>query len=284
MQQNKEIRALLQLIDDPDMEVYTSISTKLLSYGTEIIPFLELLWETSAEELVQERVEDLIHKMQLDTTRTNLESWKVQKSYDIIEGALAIAGYKYRAIDKEPIIHSIQKIKHTIWLELNNYLTPLEQTSIINKMLYGYYKFGTDENLKKDDDLYYINKTLESNKGNALSIGIIYLHLCDLLDIPIRAVKLNKILVLGYFNELHASAHPQASFYIDPINGVLYKTSDIHEYLKRIKINPSEYELTPLSNKDVIGMLLHDLSEYYAQNNFIEKAEEINSLSELLQR
>lgn len=283
MQHNKEIKALLRLIDDPDSEVYASISAQLLSYGPEIIPFLEFIWETTPDELAQERVEDLIHKMQFDTARTNLESWKVQKSYNIIEGALAIAGYKYRSIDKELILNSINKIKHTIWLELNNYLTPLEQTAIINKMLYGFYKFGTDENLKKNDDLYFINKTLENYKGNALSIGILYLHLCDLLDIPIRGVRLNKILVLGYFNELHTSANPQASFYIDPINGVLYKTSDIHEYLKRLKIKPKEYQLAPLSNKEVIGMLLHDLSNYYITNNFKEKAEEINKLSELLE-
>jgi len=38
---NKEILALLQLMDDPDLEVYDSVAERLLHYGKAIIPTLE---------------------------------------------------------------------------------------------------------------------------------------------------------------------------------------------------------------------------------------------------
>ena len=44
MQENKEIKALLHLIDDPDEEVFNVVSGKIMGYGTGIIPNLENLW------------------------------------------------------------------------------------------------------------------------------------------------------------------------------------------------------------------------------------------------
>ena len=38
MEQTKEISALLHLIDDPDDEVYSTVSEKIISFGKEIIP------------------------------------------------------------------------------------------------------------------------------------------------------------------------------------------------------------------------------------------------------
>ncbi|MEI9933362.1 MAG: hypothetical protein WDM71_00550 [Ferruginibacter sp.] len=44
MVENKEITALFHLIDDPDQEVYNTISDKIISFGKGIIPNLENLW------------------------------------------------------------------------------------------------------------------------------------------------------------------------------------------------------------------------------------------------
>jgi len=40
MQENKEILALFNLIDDPDQEVFDSVSSRIVSYGRGIIPNL----------------------------------------------------------------------------------------------------------------------------------------------------------------------------------------------------------------------------------------------------
>jgi len=40
LEENKEITALLHLIDDPDEDVYTTVSDKIISFGKDIIPNL----------------------------------------------------------------------------------------------------------------------------------------------------------------------------------------------------------------------------------------------------
>lgn len=54
LKENKEIKALLHLIDDPDEDVYKTVSEKLVSFGKEIIPNLEHLWENIHNEDLQE--------------------------------------------------------------------------------------------------------------------------------------------------------------------------------------------------------------------------------------
>ena len=41
MQENREISALFHLIDDPDEEVFSSVSERIVSLGRAIIPNLE---------------------------------------------------------------------------------------------------------------------------------------------------------------------------------------------------------------------------------------------------
>ena len=62
MEPNREISALFTLIDDPDTEVFTTVSERIISFGKEIIPNLEDLWENTPEENVQERIEKSIRK------------------------------------------------------------------------------------------------------------------------------------------------------------------------------------------------------------------------------
>ncbi|MBA2761757.1 MAG: hypothetical protein H0U39_07320, partial [Segetibacter sp.] len=63
MQENKEISALFHLIDDPDQEVFDTVSERIVSLGRAIIPNLENLWENTISEEVQSRIEMLIHKL-----------------------------------------------------------------------------------------------------------------------------------------------------------------------------------------------------------------------------
>ena len=51
MDNEKEIKALFKLIDDPDEEIFNTISDRLLNYGTPIIADLENLWENFGDSV-----------------------------------------------------------------------------------------------------------------------------------------------------------------------------------------------------------------------------------------
>ncbi len=95
MQENREISALFTLIDDPDEEVFSSVSERIVHYGRGIIPNLENLWENTTRNDVQERIEMIIHRLHYADLVNDLTEWKDSAYHDLLFGALLVAKFQY---------------------------------------------------------------------------------------------------------------------------------------------------------------------------------------------
>ncbi len=288
MVENKEISALFHLIDDPDEEVYSTVSTRIISFGKAIIPNLENLWENTSKEDVQERIETLIHKLHFRDLTDDFVNWK-NGSCELLTGALLASKYHYPEMQDLQTLQEIEKIRRNIWLELNNYLTPLEQVNVITSILYNYYKQkGVEISYNQPED-FLITKTIETKKGNAISNGILYLVLCDLLDIPVKATNIPRQFILGYFDPQFEFMNPvknnaeKINFFIDPLNGQIYSHKDIENYFNRISVPLSASYLRKLNNIRIIRFLLEELSKCFDNDRNRYKMEELLSLVKLLE-
>lgn len=285
--ENKEISALFQLIDDPDEDVYSTVSDKIISFGKDIIPNLESLWENTTNEEIQERIELLIHRLHFRDLTNDFIAWKDGEA-NLLQGALLVARYHYPEMQTNLVFQEIEKLRRNTWLELNNYLTPLEQINVVTSILYNYYKQKGVEFAYDTPDDYLINKTLESKKGNAISNGIIYLVLCELLDIPVKAINIPRQFILAYFDPQHDLLNPvghsseKINFYIDPLNGQMYSHKDVESYFKRISVPPTTSYFRQLSNKRIIQFLLEELSKCFDNDRNRYKMDELQSLANLL--
>ena len=287
MKANKEITALLHLIDDPDETIYITVSEKIISFGKDIIPNLENLWENTSNEDVQERIELLIHKLHFRDLSDDFSEWAAEDG-DLMEGALLVARYHYPELDTTIVYQEIEKLRRNIWLELNNYLTPMEQINIVTSIIYNYYKQKGIEFAYNNPDDYLVNKAMETKKGNALSNGIIYITLCELLDIPVKAINIPRQFIMGYFDLQQDLLNPvghaseKINFYIDPLNGQMYSHKDVEAYFKRISVPPVASYFRQLSNKRIIQYLLEELSKCFDNDRNRYKMDELLSLASLL--
>lgn len=288
MKETKEISALLHLIEDPDEFVYTAVSDKIISLGKQIIPNLEHLWENTTNEDLQERIELLIHRLHFRDLTEAFTNW-ANGDADLLQGALLVARYHYPDLNTTTVMQEIEKLRRNIWLELNNYLTALEQANVISSIIYNYYKqLGVEFAYTNPDD-YLINKALESKKGNAISNGIIYLVLCELLDIPVKAVNIPRQFILAYFHPQYDVLNPvghaseKINFYVDPMNGHMYTQKDVDNYFKRISVQPVASYFRQMSNKKIIRFLLEELSKCFDNENNRYKMNELLSLAALLE-
>jgi regulator of sirC expression with transglutaminase-like and TPR domain len=285
--ENKEISALFHLIDDPDDDVYSTVSDRIISFGKAIIPNLENLWENTPDEVLQERIELLIHRVHFRDLTDDFIHWK-NGNASLLDGALLVAKYHYPELQTTTVIQELEKIRRNVWLELNNYLTPLEQVNVLTSILYNYYKLKGVEFAYDTPDDYLINKVLESKKGNGISTGIIYLALCELVDIPVKAINIPKQFILGYFDAQYEFLNPvghaseKINFYVDPLNGQMYSHKDVENYFKRISVPPTVSYFRPLTNKRIIQFLLEELSKCFDNDRNRYKMEELMQLANLL--
>ena len=287
MQENKEISALFHLIDDPDEEVFTSVSERIVSMGRAIIPNLEHLWENTPEEDIQERIEMLIHKLHFRDLVSDFSNWK-NGSCELLEGALLVARYQYPEMVSNTTLQEIEKIRRNIWLELNSYLTPLEQVNVITGILYSYYKLKGNEVAYDIGEDFLINKVIENKKGNAITNGILYLTLCEMLDIPIKAINVPRQFILGYFDIDYNFPNPtrqksdKINFYVDPLNGQIYSHKDVENYFKRISVPPTPSYFKQLANKRIIQHLIEEYSKCFTDAANLYKKNDLVFLAKLL--
>ncbi len=288
LQENNEIKALLNLIEDPDQEVFSSISNKLVSLGKQIIPNLEKKWEEETDEHTQERIEMLIHKLHFNELSFEFDAWNKDETSNLLGGALIVAKFHYPEIQANLVLLQIEKLRRNIWLELNHYLTPIEKINVFNSILYNYHQQKGTEIIYDKPDLFLINKTLESKKGNGIGNGILYLILCNLLDIPVSAIRIHKYFLLAFCEDqidlIHHNTEDlkKISFFIDPINGQMYTKNEILNYLIKNVESFEVNELQLMNNKEVIKFLLLELSKCFDDLPNQYKKEELQLLAKKL--
>jgi len=287
METNKEISALFHLIDDPDQEVFDAVSQKIVDYGKPIIPNLEHLWETTPDEQTQERIELLIHRLHYRDLTEDFRQWSISGHHDLMQGALLTCKFQYPDLSETSIKQEIEKIRRNIWLELNNYLTPLEQINIVTSILYSYYGLKGNETNYKEPNEFLLHKTIEAKRGNQISNGILYLMLCELLDIPVKAISIPRQFIVAYFKPGYSEENlpnpfHKIEFFIDPTSGQVFTHQDVDNYFKRVSVPPAGNYFKPQSNKKVIHQLLEEFSKCFESDKEIHKKNELLELCKLL--
>ncbi|SHK78360.1 Transglutaminase-like superfamily protein [Chitinophaga jiangningensis] len=289
MHENREINALFHLLDDPDQEVFDTVASKILLYGKEIIPNLENLWENTIDESIQERIELLIHRVHYQDLQAALRTWSLSEQQDLLEGAILTARYQFPDLARTQITTEIERIKRNIWLELNNYLTPLEQINVLNSMIYNYFGLKGEEISYQRRNQFFLNQVIESKKGNPFTNGIIYQALCSMLDLPVYAVNIPRQFILAYFDSFVDFSVPvepddyRILFYIDPLQGQIYTQQDVDTYLKRVSVPAVPSYFKPQSNKRIIQLLLEELAKCFREDKDQYRQDELMNLSSILE-
>ena len=286
MKETNELRALMQLLDDPDPDVYQSVRHRILSIGNEIIPNLEAEWEQANNSFMQERIEMLIHAMQTEEVEKGLKEWTAAGQEDLIKGLFLISKYHYPDLSEETLTQKIDKIRRNVWLELNPYLTALEQTKVLTGILFQYYQFQSTEINYSRPASFLMAPLLETKRGNAISIGILQLIIAQLTDIPLKLIQVPEQIILGFFKKSTIeNSHflpNEILFYVDGANGQLYAYAEVDKYLKKMNVSDTTACFQPMSNQDILLLMLQEYAKCFNNPATHYKYEEILRLAAII--
>lgn len=284
----RELKALISLTDEPDNDIFNQIVKKILLYGTAAIPFLEERWENSFDSLTQQRLLNILHNIQFDNVCIELDHWVKFGSKDMFAAFMHITRYQYPDVNEDEIKQKIGEIRKDIWLELNEGLTALEKVKVINHILYDIHKFsGNVENFHAPQNSY-LNTLLETRKGNPLSLGILYMIISQQLNIPVYGVNLPEHFVLAYTNEIAEEKlefldENEVLFYINPFSkGAVFSRKEVEHFINQLKLEPLEMFFKPCSNLDIIRRLINNLIYSYNKLGHTDKIKELELLMKML--
>jgi len=285
LKSKKEISALINLLDDPNEDVFRMVEENLLQQGSDIIPALEEAWESSPDKFHQERLEDMIQQLQFNGTAVEFSNWVREGSDDLLKGFYLISRFQYPELSFAEVNDPVEQIRKDVWIELNDNLTALEKVKILNHIFFKIHKFSENASNFYDPNNSYINKVLESKKGNPISLGILYSVIGQGLGLPIFGVNLPKNFILAYKDsaDLYETDDEDILFYINPFkNGTVLGKREIDYFLKQHKIKPEKKFFIPCSNIDIISRVLNNLANAYKKEKNQNKIDQIEKLISLL--
>lgn len=285
------LKALITLLDDPDAAVFEVVEKELLKENHEIIPALEDRWENSYDEQYQERIENLIQNLQFKQMRKSLQQWIKSPHKDLLEGFLAVDRFQYPDLNLLVVDHKLEQIRRAVWLELNNSLTLLEKTTILNHFIFNINGFSINHNNLQSSQNCFLNQMLETKKGNPVSISIFYIILARQLELPAFFVDFprNPLIAIvdkGLARKVHGkTSQSDVLFYINPSNkGSIASRKEIEYHLKKNNYkNMAEFS-EPKDDIIIIKRLLESLHESYRSAGFSEKEEKVRNLLRLFRQ
>ena len=278
-QSHRELEALINLLDDPDNQVFDTVSDRLIELGEEVVIPLERRWEVTLKTELQEKIENVIKQIQFNTLQRGMDLWKSTGGTDLLYGAYLVARFQYPDLGYDTLNEMIEKIKRDIWLELNNELTALEKVKVINYFMYDIHKF--DKSLKKahTPQLYLINHVIDTFKGSPILLGLIYTELARRLNLPIYGVNLPRNFVLCYYDQDFHDDPNGILFYINPSdNGAVLGLKELKYFLSQLKIEEKESYFKPCSNIDIVDRLVINLQYAYDRSGHPDKAQALKRL------
>lgn len=285
----QEIEALVKLLDDPDLEVSKQIEDQLLFWGDEVVEFLEAAWEKSFNASIQQKLEEVIHKIQFERVKMDLSIWILSGGTDLLEGALIINRYQYPDLKKEKILLELEELKREAWVHFGYEMSPLEKVNVLNHVFYQVKGFSGNTTNHQDPQNSYLNLVLETKKGNQLSLALVYSLVAQSIGIPIYGVNLPQHFILAYLNkEVHKENQlpnsEEVLFYINAFNrGFVFNRMDVDFFLKQLH-QPGKNEFYyPCPNKSIILRLVHNLISSYEKLGYSEKVVELKELASVLQ-
>jgi regulator of sirC expression with transglutaminase-like and TPR domain len=281
----EEIEALVQLLDDPDSLVYDPVINRLIQLGEPAVKILEHTWENSMDQFLQERIENVILKIQQNTIRKNLKDWADCHGNQLIFGAYLIAKSQYPELSFSEIEKQIEKMRSEIWLEMNNRLTAMEKVKVINHFLFSVHKFNRSVRGVQSPQLYFINHVLDTKKGLPITLAVIYAEIAERLELPIYCVDLPYNFLLCFHDPTYLDDPDGIMFYINPYTqGTILGRSEVEFFLQEQKLDVRPEYMKPCSNIETIQRIAEGVRFAYSASRMEEKTSFLDELIEILQR
>ena len=283
-----EVKALIQLLDEPDATVFEQIRHKIYEFGYDAIPFLEEAWLNSFDTLIQNRIEEIIHQIHFDNIYLELSNWKHFGARNLLLGFIIITRFQFPKLNEDEVKSAIDVIYKDVWLELNDSLTALEKIKVFNHVFYDLHKFTGNKTNYHAIQNSMIHHVLKDKTGSPLSLGIIYMIIAQRLNMPVFGVNLPNHFVLAYTNELTEEKisfidEKEVLFYINPFShGSVFSRRELELFVEQIKIEPREYFFTPCTNLEIMQRLLNNIRFSYEKLGYKQKIQETDKLIELL--
>jgi regulator of sirC expression with transglutaminase-like and TPR domain len=266
--------ALLKLLADEDSAVYRPVREKILSYGSEVINWLQP-HTLSNDPALRRRAQDIISHFGRQTADNRFLGFclKHGEEFDLEEGVWLLAQTQYPDINVEAYQALLDSFAAELRERLDLTREPKEVLTRINAYLFEELGFSGNEENYYDPENSYLNRVIDRRTGNPINLSLLYMLLARRLRLPVTGIGLP-----GHFICRHQSS--AAEIFIDAFNGGKFLSkADCVQYLAHANYSLRDDCLAPVSSRRMLLRICGNLHQTYLQ---LQRTEETTRIQRYL--
>ncbi len=261
MEENK-IKALIQLLDDEDQEIYQSVYNELLKLGNNHYIFIQNQYKTVKNELTKFRLGLILQELNGLVATDKLLQWRKEGGENLLDGWALVTQYYYPMIDMLDYKKKISNWVHQIWLKTQPGMKIEQKLKIVLNFLKNNigFNFSTSDDINLNPEYLFLNHVIDRKKGNNLSLCLLLNIIFHQLEVYTHVVSFKNYHAIRYLD------HHQ-HLYIDVFNtDEIFKDNEVKLFLLKLNLNTNLLHYKPLSNIYLILTVLNQAKYLFEQN------------------
>ncbi len=256
----------MNLLDEPDEAVFLKIKEEILQHGHRILPYVQEVYDNSFESILRRRSKEIIDGIHFDLLLDDFKRWD-KGSQSIEEAIILLSKIHDFEFQKEDMMSRFAVLYTDVWRELNDHLTALEKTKIINHIVFEVHHYGVYSYRDAPEEQYFVPHNLAYKRATEISICAIYLWIAEKLDLPLKAVVLPQKLILAYLSpdmhyDMNMTTKNRILFYTNPADrGAVFTRKEVYMYLEMNKITKKSSYFEPISNREFVKYYLNIIKD-----------------------
>ena len=258
--EEKNKKALVNLLTDEDLNVYRTVRQKIISYGPSSAQWMRehIL---SNDPLLRRRAHEIVDHFGSQDADTHMLAFCLNQGedFDLEQSVLLLARTQYPNINTEAYSAVLDGFADELRerLDLNGGAEHI--LHITNEYLFRELKFMGDEQNFYDPDNSYLNRVLDRRMGNPISLSLVYLLVARRLRLPMVGIGLP-----GNFLVRFQSS--RAELYVDAFRGGrLMSKVDCIKHVVELRQRFDEGCLAPVSARRILLRICANLHQIYMQ-------------------
>lgn len=278
--EKNEISSLIRLMDDEDDFVWSHVREKLMSLGEDVLPFLDIA--VRDENLVlRRRAIQLINAILPNQIGEKIRKLVVKAKggdIDLEQGVMILTEYGYPDFNPEECRKILDELAAGLKKNIPANASPDRIVRELTHFLFIDQGFKGDKKNFFDKDNSYFNKVLIHRKGLPISLSVLCILISLRLNLNIVGVGLP-----CHFIAMHnTSGQP---IYFDPFNrGKVLTIEGCKELVNSFGFEFKEAQLTPVSNRDILLRMIHNLEVTFNQSDQQGDAKNMAEFATILTR
>ncbi|MEK7819190.1 MAG: transglutaminase-like domain-containing protein [Bacteroidota bacterium] len=250
-----EIRALLILLDDPDESIYLSVKNRLEEESVDALPFFSEFYNEAVNKLRYDEIEAKIIFKEIFNYLNYIKENHIE--FPIEEFCFKISKVTFPFEDSSKHLDQLNQIAIKLKERLSLLDDPIEIIKKVNEYIFDELKMEGNIDNYFEVENNYITKLLERKKANPITLSLLYIFICQRLNIPVKGIGLPGHFIVSYqFNE--------NQIFIDTFNRGKFLTKDeCREYVIKSGYTFTENLLLPQSNIKIAERILNNLTYYF---------------------